>query len=173
MLEGKNLDEIKSYFLHPGYIFASQEPHLVHTVLGSCIAVCLWDPQHHYGGICHYILPKSDSGEQSGKYGEAAIPHLIHLMLDMGSAKEKLKAHIVGGGDNAKFHSMVGAANADLAEKLLKQHRIDIVSIDVRGEFGRKVIFNSGNGEILIYKINEIRKDDWYSGNNPVKQSKS
>jgi chemotaxis protein CheD len=158
------MEELKTYFLHPGYIFASQEPHLIHTVLGSCVSVCLWDPEHKNGGICHYILSKSDQRERSGKYGEVAIPHLIRLMLDMGSVKANLKAHIVGGGDNANFHSKVGVDNAELAEKLLKKNQIDIVTQDVKGQFGRKVVFNSGSGEILIYKIHDIRKEDWYGG---------
>lgn len=156
------MEESKTYFLHPGYIFASSEPHLIHTVLGSCVAVCLWNPKNRYGGICHYILPKSNNGEQSGKYGEIAIPHLIRLILDMGCAKGDLKAHIVGGGDNLKFHSSVGSDNADLAVKLLQQYQIEVLTQDVKGQFGRKVIFHSGTGEILIYKINDIRKDDWY-----------
>jgi chemotaxis protein CheD len=156
------MDELKTYFLNPGYIFASQEPHLIHTVLGSCVAVCLWDSQHHCGGICHYILSKSDKWERSGKYGEVAIPHLIRLMLEMGSTKATLKAHIVGGGDNVNFHSRVGEENAELADKLLKKSQINVLTRDVEGQFGRKIIFNSGSGEILIYKINDIRSDDWY-----------
>ena len=160
------MEELKTYFLHPGYIFASQEPHLIHTVLGSCVAVCLWDPKHQYGGMCHYVLTQSNEGEHTGKYGDIAIPHLIRLMLEMGSDRGELKAHIVGGGDNLKFHSMVGTTNADLAEKLLQQYRIEVLTRDVKGHFGRKVIFNTGNGEILIYKINDIRKDDWYDSAN-------
>jgi chemotaxis protein CheD len=159
------MEELKTYFLHPGYIFASQEPHLIHTVLGSCVAVCLWDVEHKCGGICHYILSKSDKWERNGKYGEVAIPHLIRLMMELGSNKADLKAHIVGGGDNSSFHSPVGAENAELAEKLLKKNRIDVLTQDVRGQFGRKVVFNSGSGEILIYKINDIRKEDWYGSN--------
>ncbi len=159
------MEEPKTYFLHPGYIFTSSEPHLVHTVLGSCVAVCLWDPKHRYGGICHYILPKSTDGEHNGKYGEVAIPHMIRLMLEMGSLKGELKAHIVGGGDNAKFHSIVGSANADLADELLRQHQIEVLTRDVKGQFGRKVVFNSSTGEILIYKINDVRKEDWYGSN--------
>lgn len=159
------MEELKTYFLHPGFIFASQEAHLIHTVLGSCVAVCLWDSVNKFGGICHYILTKSDNKERSGKYGEIAIPHLIQLMLELGSKKANLKAHIVGGGDNKNFSSTVGTENAALAEKLLKKYQIDVLTQDVRGQFGRKVIFNSGSGEILIYKINDIRKDDWYGSN--------
>lgn len=162
------MEEQKTYFLHPGYIFVSQEPHLIHTVLGSCVSVCLWDSEHKCGGICHYILSKSDKWERSGKYGEVAIPHLIRLMLELGSKKANLRAHIVGGGDHIKFHSSVGAENAALAEELLKRNQIDILTRDVKGQFGRKVVFNSGSGEILINKISEIRQEDWY-GSDEIK----
>jgi chemotaxis protein CheD len=158
----KNMEDLKTYFLHPGYIFASQEPHLIHTVLGSCVSVCLWDSEHKCGGMCHYIYSNANNGERNGKYGEIAIPYLFNLMLELGSKKNILKAHIVGGGENKDFHSLIGSENATLAEKLLKKYQIKIVTQDVREQFGRKVIFNSGSGEILIYKINEVRKDDWY-----------
>jgi chemotaxis protein CheD len=159
------IEEPKTYFLHPGYIFASQEPYLIHTVLGSCISVCLWDSENKFGGMCHYIYSSANNGERNGKYGEIAIPHLLNLMFELGSKKNNLKAHIVGGGENKNFSSCIGSENAELAEKLVKRYDIDILTQDVRGQFGRKVIFNSGSGEILVYKINDVRRDDWYENN--------
>ncbi|MGE5583611.1 MAG: chemotaxis protein CheD [Bacillota bacterium] len=155
-------EEPKKYFLQPGYIFVSEEPYLVHTVLGSCVSVCLWDSAMKYGGINHYIYSTAKNGERTGKYGDIAIPYLIKLMLEKGSKKENLKAHIVGGGENPELNSFIGKENALLAEKLLKQNKIEVITKDVYGELGRKVIFNTGKGEILIYKINEIRKEDWF-----------
>ncbi len=29
----------------------------VTTILGSCVAVCLWDESHGIGGMNHYLLP--------------------------------------------------------------------------------------------------------------------
>ena len=49
-----------------------------------------------------------------------------------------------------------------MAEKLLADYQIEVLTRDVKGQYGRKVVFNSGTGEILVTKINEIRKDDWY-----------
>ncbi len=135
---------------------------MIHTVLGSCIAVCLWDSIHKFGGMCHYIYCKPFGNECNGKYGEVAIPYLIKLMTDYGSKATQMKAHIVGGGENPHFKSSVGSDNADLAEIILAGYNIEAVTREVKGNFGRKVIFNSGTGEILIYKIHEIRKDDWH-----------
>jgi Chemotaxis protein; stimulates methylation of MCP proteins len=157
------VEDQKTYFLQPGFIFASQEPYLIHTVLGSCIAVCLWDSVHKFGGMCHYIYSTIQNQERNGKYGDVAIPHLFKLMFELGSQKSFLKAHIIGGGENPNFRSPVGNDNAALADKLVKQYAIDILTQDVNGQFGRKVIFNSGSGEILVYKINDVRREDWYN----------
>jgi chemotaxis protein CheD len=73
-----------------------------------------------------------------------------------------------GGGENPNFPSPIGNQNAELAEKLVKENRVEILTQDVSGQFGRKVIFNSGSGEILVYKINDVRREDWY-GNHGIK----
>src|SRR3972149_9955326 len=44
-------------YLPPGQLFASAERAAVSTILGSCVAVCLWDPILKIGGINHYLLP--------------------------------------------------------------------------------------------------------------------
>ncbi len=159
------MEEFKKFFLQPGYIFVSHEPHLIHTVLGSCVAVCIWDSVRKFGGVASFIYGSASSKNRSGKYGQVAIPHLIELLLELGSDEKDLKVHIVGGGEHPKYKSGIGHENAITAEKLLKKYPIEVLTRDIRGEFGRKVIFNSGNGEILIYKMHDIRKDDWYGCN--------
>ena len=158
--------EENRYFLQPGYIFVSREPYLVHTVLGSCVSVCLWDSFNRFGGMNHYVYSESPDGERNGRFGNIAIPYLIQLMLESGAQMNNLKAHIIGGGQNPSLGSFIGTENAATAEKLLKKSKIEILTRDVLGQFGRKVIFNSQSGEILIYKINEIRRDDWYGKEN-------
>jgi chemotaxis protein CheD len=162
------MEEQKTYFLHPGFIFVSEEPYLIHTVLGSCISVCLWDSVHKFGGMCHFIYSPALNNERNCRYGDIAIPHLFYLMYEMGSKNSFLKAHIIGGGENPNFPSPIGNQNAELAEKLVKENRVEILTQDVSGQFGRKVIFNSGSGEILVYKINDVRREDWY-GNHGIK----
>lgn len=156
------IENKQNYYLHPGFIFVSRDSYLIHTVLGSCVSVCLWDSSNKFGGMNHYVYSYNKHQQRTGKYGEVAIPHLINLMLKMGSKIDSLKAHIVGGGKNTELDSFVGTENAALAEKLLNKRGIEILTKDVHGEFGRKVIFNTLTGEILIYKIHQIRKNDWF-----------
>jgi chemotaxis protein CheD len=79
-------DKIDQYYLYPGKVFCSKRPHIVHTILGSCIAVFLWDPILQFGSVNHFMLPNKE-GSASFKYGNVAIPEIIKRMLNMGSIK--------------------------------------------------------------------------------------
>ena len=150
-----NVDTDK-YYLYPGKIFSSKEPHIVDTILGSCIAVFLWDPVLRIGSINHYMLPyASRESSLSFKYGDIAIAELVTRMLLMGSDKKNIKAKIFGGGDIAYCNSLfnIGRRNIALARQMLKAEQIPIISYSVGGAFGRKVIFNSGSGIVLISYI--------------------
>ena len=93
------LEEKQKYFLQPGYIFVSKEPYLISTVLGSCVAVCIWDPMLQFGGMNHHIhaKPFKSKNTKSSQFGSIAIPHMIKLLVEMGAVKSNLRAHIVGG----------------------------------------------------------------------------
>ena len=47
----------ESVYLHPGQVYTAGHAALVSTILGSCVAVCLWDPLVRVAGINHYLLP--------------------------------------------------------------------------------------------------------------------
>jgi chemotaxis protein CheD len=147
------------YYLYPGAIFASKKPHMVDTILGSCIAVTLWDPVMRIGGINHYMLPAwNGEGNPSFKYGDIAISELIKRMLAFGSVRNNLKAKIFGGSEsgmpNSVFH--IGKRNMDLAFAILKKEQIPIVSQSIGGTSGRKVVFYSESGEVMIKNIHDL-----------------
>lgn len=159
---GVAIEQAKNFYLQPGFIFVSQEPHNIHTVLGSCISVCLWDNVNMFGGMNHFIYSSCNSDERNGRYGEVSLPHMLQLMLDMGSKKTNLRAHLIGGARNAHLYSLVGDENIVLAEKWLKKSRIPIVVKDVGGEHGRKIVFHNQSGEVYIYRVEQVRNSDWY-----------
>lgn len=150
-------DAIKSYYLFPGNIFVHREPHIVTTVLGSCVSVCLWDPLKRMGGINHYMLPLwNGEGLASPRYGNIAITRLIEKMLRFGSDKKDLRAKVFGGGEvlsTSKGIMNIGERNATLATDMLKAEGIPIISSDVGGATGRKVIFNTCTGTVLMKKL--------------------
>ncbi len=153
----------EKYYLEPGYIFASEAPYLIHTVLGSCVSVCIWDSEKKAGGMNHYIYGRSGQGIRSARYGDVSTAYLIRLLLDMGCRKTYMKAHIVGGGHNPELDSVIGDGNVAVAEEILRKNRIETVTSDTGGQTGRKLIFNNATGEILVYKGINIRRNDWYT----------
>lgn len=153
----------ETFFLEPGYIFVSEQPYRIQTVLGSCISVCIWDSMRKAGGMNHFIYGRARQGVFSARYGDVSTSHLIRLMTDMGCHCIHMRAHIVGGGQNPELSAEIGDENIKVAEEILRKSGIQVVTKDVGGQTGRKVIFNNLTGEILVYKGIEVRKNDWYT----------
>jgi chemotaxis protein CheD len=141
-----------SHFLYPSTLFSSKEPFLVNTILGSCVAVCLYDPILKIGGINHYMLPLwNGQGLASPKFGNIAIHKLVEKMESLGSAKKNLVAKVFGGGNVIESNTiqfMIGERNASIAKDMLKELNIQIISQSVGGNLGRKIQFNTHTGEV-------------------------
>jgi chemotaxis protein CheD len=146
------MDSPNSHFLYPAALYASQEPCQINTILGSCIAVCFWDVNLKIGGMCHYMLPYwNGEGLASPKYGNIAIEKLLDKMYTLGSKKFNIIAKVFGGGEvietrNPQFH--IGDRNIKLANEMLDELKIKILSSSVGGKLGRKIIFSTETGEV-------------------------
>nr|QIV52811.1 hypothetical protein [uncultured bacterium] len=89
------------------------------------------------------------------------------MMLDTGSKTKNIKAQIFGGAFNPEISEKdIGNQNAEIAKKILKKNGINIISEDIGGQIGRKVIFNTKTNEILVIKVEKLRKEDWFPYNN-------
>jgi chemotaxis protein CheD len=140
------------HFLYPAAIFASKTPHLVTTILGSCVAICLYDPTLRIGGINHYMLPLwNGQGLASPKYGNIAIEKLLDKMYSFGCIKTNLRAKVFGGGEVIQTNVTqfnIGARNIKLAMEMLEDLRIPIIGSSVGGKLGRKILFNTETFEV-------------------------
>jgi chemotaxis protein CheD len=145
--------EQKSHFLYPSTLFASQEPYIVNTILGSCVSVCLYDPTTQTGGINHYMLPFwNGDGLASPKFGNIAIEKLLEKMLGFGCKKNNIIAKVFGGGEVietqiTQFH--IGERNISVAQQVLKELKINITGQSLGGKNGRKIQFNTQTGAVL------------------------
>ncbi len=153
LAENSAQDSQGAHYLHPATLFVSDRPHLVTTVLGTCVAVCLWDRLRGIGGINHYMLPLwNGSGLASPKFGNIAIARLIERMEEYGCKRVNMVAKLFGGksGDNEHALLNIGARNADLAEEMMAEARITVAARNMCGPFGRKLIFNTQTSEVLL-----------------------
>ena len=80
----------------PGEYFVSGDDVMIMTVLGSCIAACIWDGKARLGGMNHFMLPEGDDG--SGRYGSYAMELLLNEMIKLGARRETMQAKVLWGG---------------------------------------------------------------------------
>ncbi len=144
--------EYNQHYLYPASLFASPQPHQISTILGSCVAVCFFDPILRIGGMNHYMLPLwNGQGLASPKFGNIAIDKLLEKMISMGSNPRNLQAKVFGGGEVIEtnvglFH--IGERNIQIAKDILTELKISVVSSSTGGKLGRKIIFYTDTGEV-------------------------
>jgi chemotaxis protein CheD len=139
----------------PGEYFVSNEDLVIMTVLGSCIAACMWDGPAKVGGMNHFMLPEGEGMEGFGRYGSYAMELLINEMLKMGARRETMQAKIFGGAAvMAGFTTMnVGERNTKFVKDYLAMERIPVVSQDVMDVQPRKVCFFPVTGKALVKRL--------------------
>ncbi|MGQ1890215.1 chemotaxis protein CheD [Thermophagus sp. OGC60D27] len=144
--------QYSQHFLYPSTLFASKEPYVVKTILGSCVAICLWDPVTKIGGINHYMLPTWNGNDlASPKYGNIAIDKLLERMAYLGARRENLKAKIFGGGElieSGANGTLIGERNIRVARLILEEKGIPVVASSTGGRKGRKILFFTDTGEV-------------------------
>lgn len=139
----------------PGEYFVANENMVIMTVLGSCIAACLWDSRTRVGGMNHFMLPDGDLADASGRYGSYAMELLINEMLKLGARRETMQAKIFGGAQVMhNFTTMnVGERNTNFVLNYLHTERIPIVSEDVLDIYPRKVVFFPVTGKAMVKRL--------------------
>ncbi len=156
----------QEFFLKPGYILAHTEPMLIRCVLGSCVAVAMYDRRNRFGGINHFLWPEvEDRGRPTVTHGDVAIPALHRILRDFGAGDADLEAQILGGGRPPERVERsprdLGEDNVATARRILKRLGIPVVSEDVGGCKGRKVVYNTHTNEIAVIKVDRLRASDW------------
>ncbi len=139
----------------PGEFYCAAERAILSTVLGSCVAVCLWDPGRRLGGMNHFVLPRAPEEVVSARYGDVAMTCLWNGLARLGARMEKLQAKVFGGADVLTIGSQrsVGASNIALALECLHAYRIHVAAQRTGGKRGRLIKFHTGTGEVLVRPI--------------------
>jgi chemotaxis protein CheD len=147
----------------PGEYFATTDDTIIVTVLGSCVAVCLRDPQKRIGGRNHFLLPNDGSAStssvlESARYGVYAMELLVNQMLKLGADKRKLEAKVFGGGNVLKGFTglSVGERNVEFILDYLYTEQIPILANDLLDVYPRKVYFSPNSGKVKIRKIKSL-----------------
>ncbi len=157
--------DLKEYFINPGELIFSKHPVVIKTILGSCVSVVLFDKVNHYGGLCHFLLPESPDGSVSTKFGNVAVKTLINKFYQAGSKTQFLEASVIGGAFiifDEKEIFFIGDRNSDMADKILKKNQIRIKSMNIGGEYGRKLVYNTYTNKMLVETMHHLEIEDLY-----------
>lgn len=139
------------HYLYPASLFASKRPTLVTTILGTCVALCLYDPVNKIGGINHYMLPRWDGkGLPTAKWGDYANRTLLERLLTLGAEKKYMQAKVFGGLCRNTTTDLfgIGLGNVLAADSWLQQHQIQLVAKSTGGNSPRKLLYNTETGTV-------------------------
>jgi chemotaxis protein CheD len=142
----------------PGEYFITNRDTLIVTMLGTCVSVCLRDPQSGIGGMNHFMLPDGDPRRESGKYGTYAMQVLIDHLLKLGARRAGFEAKVFGGGHvvSAFENNHIGMRNVEFALHFLRTARIPVVARDVLETHARKLYFFPATGRVLVRSISTL-----------------
>jgi chemotaxis protein CheD len=147
--------------------------------LGSCVALMLYDPGKHIGGLAHILLPclpdHIGTGESSAElradtedgrgiiggngksiylYADTALMALLKGMMGMGSSPDSIYANIAGGAkmftDSDQSVNGMGSRNITSVTQFLKRERIPLIGHNTGGSQGRSVDFYLASGRVVI-----------------------
>ena len=144
-------------FVNPGEVYFGNGDIHVETLLGSCVAITIWHPARHYGGLCHFLLPNRlharTSPVHDGRYGEEALQQLLSEVKRHGTAIQDYHVKVFGGGrvfETESLKSSIGETNAQFAIHMLQQLHIPVAVQDIAGYGYRYLRFDLINGDVWV-----------------------
>lgn len=158
-LSTKDIERL-SRSIKPGE-WAVERERPISTLLGSCVAVCLYDSALPIAGMNHFMLPQMQRGAHADEdillAGDACMEALLNAMLQRGAAKHRIRAKAFGGGavidTTAPGHLQVGKRNADFAHEWLHREGIPLTASDFLGPWSRKILLVPATGDAYCKRV--------------------
>ncbi len=153
-----------------GHLVQAGEIVMVHDgsrlvgVVGSGVVVCVWESTTGLAAMAHFVKPRViDSRKATARYGNAALQHLISMIEEHRTSSFKPEAQVFGGAHRPTEMGpdSLGHLNVEMARKVLASKGIPIVSEDVGGVKGRKLLFDTSTGIVVVVKVHDLREEDW------------
>lgn len=148
-------EDRKQITIYAGDVTTSVEPVVLQTLLGSCVAVCLWDPVLRAGGMNHILLPGGRLDPDNSRYGTNAMELLINGLMKLGCDRYRLVAKAFGGANvlAGLKQCSTGDMNTAFVRKFLFDEGIPLVAQRLGGTHGVQVRFSTDTGEVLVHAV--------------------
>jgi chemotaxis protein CheD len=160
-----DLDSKKIITIHSGEYYVTKDPDVViFTLLGSCIAVCLYDQVTGIGGMNHFMLPESVEGQFAGfgHFGLQSLEIMMNHLISEGAVYQNMKAKIFGGSNMLDIHNRgndVALSNIQFTLKYLESKRIPIMAKELGGRFGRRIYYVLEDHSVYVQRFMKEEKN--------------
>lgn len=165
---------LKQVVLEPGEHYITDKPIMISTLLGSCVAACLYDQVNRVIGMNHFLLSNKRYRREgplipteAGRYGIHAMELVINGMLKLGAKRKYLKAKAFGGGnifslgDKLNKYFYVGEINTRFIREFLDNEKIPLITSDLGGETGRVIRFYGSDYAVYVRKIKNTQSQNF------------
>ena len=152
--------------IEPGEYFSCGNATVISTLLGSCVAACLYDPIRKIIGMNHFMLSSPRYSQEipiyaseAGRYGINAMELLINDMMLKGAERRSLRAKVFGGAsifkkaESVDNFLCVGQVNSRFIKAFLANEGIPLEAENLMGEHGRVIHFSNGDFSVYQRKI--------------------
>ncbi len=172
---------VQSHFLGIGDVVFGKAPASIVTVLGSCIAITIYDPRQRLGAICHAALPKCLDRQchadccKPGKHVACAVQVMLRQFARHNSSRQDLQVKIFGGAemfatqDNKPPLFAIGSMNDEAAHRALQQEGLTVQALDTGGTSKRKVTFDMATGKVMVERPKALPPGNRTSANRAIK----
>jgi chemotaxis protein CheD len=144
--------------LGPGDFYVTDADEMLVTILGSCVAVCIRDPVLGIGGMNHFLLAESASGDWGGvnattRYGNHAMESLINDIIALGGLRSRFEVKMFGGGHVIASSMAIGQRNFEFAERYLASEGMPIAAKHVGGFHPRRIHYFPRTGKVQMLQL--------------------
>jgi len=149
-----------------GEVYIAHSPSLISTVLGSCISVTLFNRRLRVGAMCHGFMPRWKQGSALSKrrrnklmFVDYSIEKMLEEFYQLGISGNDIEVKMFGGAkmlmphETSTVNMSIAQENIDAARDAIQAAGLKLLTYDVGGQWGRKLIFNTDTGEVLLKRI--------------------
>jgi chemotaxis protein CheD len=154
----RDISLLEKIYLKPGELVITEEPVVVTTILGSCVAVTMFHQPTGMAAICHAMQP-SGHGSKSFKFVDTAVHYMVKFFHNQKISRNEIETKLFGGAE--MFRSVqpkvrdlsVGWQNVSAACQYVQTYGLILKSSDTGGKRGRKLLFTTDTGTVYLKKM--------------------
>jgi chemotaxis protein CheD len=145
--------------VYTGDVATTTRPTILEALLGSCVAVCLYDPRLRAGGMNHILLPGGCPDCTGTRFGVHAMELLINELMKQGAIRKRLVAKAFGGANvlAGLVTATIGDDNARFVREFLSTENIPLVAERLGGDKAVQVKFSTDTGTAVVHTVDGSR----------------